>query len=382
MTTSKMERLTTPPSTTTPYTLPSYSGELWTIPTSNSVMRLLVTGKETANTFAVVSTGGTYDKPIGFHYHREAHDVFLCLKGTMNVWADDQARVLGEGDFASVPPNTIHQYQITSSHTEFIGLIIPGGWEEFFRFIGEPYSGPLFPTTDKRNPFEVLVPKLIAATEKFDMIPSRETPHYDPQPWSATDSSLPGHCSRGGYFLRANTGTKYLVPSTGSVLRPLATRRETDSKFSIYEVHASSLHAKSSSSSSSSSSGSSKSGTGTATGTGTAFPALKFATTHHALYIIDGTFALLVDGKSTLATGGETVFIPAGAAWRFGAESRYARCYVFANGGGVGEVMTGSGRVFGEPGVVVMPEEVVPSGEGEEAERVRGLEGELGFVVV
>jgi quercetin dioxygenase-like cupin family protein len=67
-------------------------------------MRLLVTGKETDNAFAVVTTGGTYDKPIGFHYHREAHDVFLCLKGSMNVWADDQARELREGDFASVPP--------------------------------------------------------------------------------------------------------------------------------------------------------------------------------------------------------------------------------------------------------------------------------------
>ena len=63
-----MDRLNQPPSTTTPYLLPSFSGELWTIPTSNSVMRLLVTGKETANAFAVVSTGGTYDKPIGFHF--------------------------------------------------------------------------------------------------------------------------------------------------------------------------------------------------------------------------------------------------------------------------------------------------------------------------
>lgn len=67
-------------------------------------MRLLVTGKETDNAFAVVSTGGQKDKPIGFHYHREAHDVFLCLKGELNIWANDKARTLGPGDFASVPP--------------------------------------------------------------------------------------------------------------------------------------------------------------------------------------------------------------------------------------------------------------------------------------
>ena len=86
------------------YTIPAYSGEVYTIPTSNSVMRLLVTGKETDGAFAVVTTGGTSAAPIGFHYHREAHDVFLCLKGEINVWAGDRCRTLAGGDFASVPP--------------------------------------------------------------------------------------------------------------------------------------------------------------------------------------------------------------------------------------------------------------------------------------
>jgi quercetin dioxygenase-like cupin family protein len=53
---------------------------------SNSTMRLLVTGNETNNAFAIVGTGGTFDKPINFHYHNEAHNVFLCLEGTINVW--------------------------------------------------------------------------------------------------------------------------------------------------------------------------------------------------------------------------------------------------------------------------------------------------------
>ena len=99
------EKLTTPPGKPSqPYIIPCYSGELWTIPTSNSTMRLLVTGKESNNAFAVVGTGGTFDGPIGFHFHKEAHDVFLCLQGKINVWANDKARSLYPGDFASVPP--------------------------------------------------------------------------------------------------------------------------------------------------------------------------------------------------------------------------------------------------------------------------------------
>ncbi|KAK2629879.1 hypothetical protein QTJ16_000699 [Diplocarpon rosae] len=387
-----MERLTSPPSSSRPYSLPAFAGELWTIPTSNSVMRLLVTAKETDNAFAVVSTGGTNDKPIGFHFHKEAHDVFLCLKGTMNVWADDQARTLREGDFASVPPNTIHQYQITSPHTEFAGLIIPGGWEEFFRFIGEPYSGPLFPTNDKRNPLyvtpplihvstheeikanqrgkrEVLVPKLIAATETFDMIPVREKAHFEPQPWDpATDSKLPGTYARGGYFLQADTGSRFVVG--GTVVRPLATRRETDSKFSIYELLASSLHAP------------------------LAAP-LSFARTHHAIFVVSGSLDIELTLPASLsasassassspprtnpspstsaATAGETVFVPAGTPFRFAAATRYARAYVFANGGGLGEVLCRVGREYEAPGV---PEESVAWDEA----GVKELEGELGFV--
>lgn len=100
-----LERLFEPPKATKKaYVVPCYAGELWTIPTSNSVTRLLVTGEETDNQFAVVTSGGTTDQPILWHFHREAHDVFICLEGTLNVWADDQGRALGPGDFASVPP--------------------------------------------------------------------------------------------------------------------------------------------------------------------------------------------------------------------------------------------------------------------------------------
>ncbi|PBP15725.1 hypothetical protein BUE80_DR013557 [Diplocarpon rosae] len=165
---------------------------------------------------------------------------------------------------------------------------------KYFRFIGEPYSGPLFPTNDKRNPFEVLVPKLIAAAETFDMIPVREKAHFEPQPWNpATDSKLPGTYARGGYFLQADTGSRFVVG--GTVVRPLATRRETDS-----------------------------------------------------------------NPSTSAATAGETVFVPAGTPFRLVAATRYARAYVFANGGGLGEVLCRVGREYEAPGV---PEESVAWGE-------------------
>ncbi|OBT56974.1 hypothetical protein VE04_02566 [Pseudogymnoascus sp. 24MN13] len=345
--------LTTPPGSSTPYKLPCFTGELWTIPTSKSTMRLLATAKETSNAFAVVGTGGTFDNPIGFHYHREAHDVFLCLKGTLNVWANDSARSLGPGDFASVPPNTVHQYQIASAHTEFVGLIIPGGWEEFFRFVGEPFSGPLFPTHDSRSPFEVLIPKLIAATEKFDMVPVREKASFDPQPWDGTESQLPGVCENGGYFLKADTGPKFATG--GTIVRPLATRKESDGKFSIYCVEGSKLH----------------------DGKGLEKTTFKFEKTHHVIQVIEGLLSVVINGNQTIVGSMETVFIPAESEWRCAVHSVAAKYYVFANGGGIGEVLTGTGSPFEW---VVVPEAGDLTGWDEK--QLEGLQKELEFVIV
>lgn len=87
-----------------PYIISTQDGEIIYIPLSKSATRLLVTGKESDDAFAIVSSGGSQSDPVGFHYHREAHDVFLCLQGNVNIWANDECRTLSSGDFASVPP--------------------------------------------------------------------------------------------------------------------------------------------------------------------------------------------------------------------------------------------------------------------------------------
>lgn len=72
----------------------SYDGEVIYIPHSRSATRLLSTGKETDDAFAVVGSGGGESDPIGFHYHRESHDVFLFLQGAFNVWAVEKCRTM------------------------------------------------------------------------------------------------------------------------------------------------------------------------------------------------------------------------------------------------------------------------------------------------
>ncbi|KAL4990822.1 RmlC-like cupin domain-containing protein [Aspergillus falconensis] len=313
------------------YALNSLCGEIYYIPFSKSAMRLLVTGEVSEGAIALVGTGGSKGDPIGFHYHREAHDVFLCLKGHINIWADKQARTLGPGDFASVPPGVVHQYQILGDHSEFIGLIVPGGWEEFFRVLGEPYSGVMWPMTDERNPLEVLVPRLKEAAERFDMVPQPHVQPFAPQPWAdERDNALPGALSP--YFLRAGSGPAYQLG--GSVVCVLATTKESGGKFAIASLEGSSFHRNE------------------VLAAGLVFPSV-----HHAFHVVEGTIEFHIDGASVSLTAAETLYVPKGSKLQVRFQSRYAKVYVFASGGGLVELFVKAGRPYTSP---IIPETEAP----------------------
>ena len=237
--------------------------------------------------------------------------------------------------FTDIGQNTIHQYQIVGEYTEFVGLIVPGGWEEFFRFIGEPYDGPMWPVNDERNPFQVLIPKLKAAAETFDMVPVPHHPGSAPQAWEAVkDSSLPAACEP--YYLRSLAGPRYLFG--GMVCRPLATTKETNGRFAMGSIEGCSAHNAS-----------------------IPWTSLKFANVHHCFHVDSGTVEVTINGSKTKLSSGETVYIPKGTSFdiRFG--SRFAKAYAFSNGGGLLELLMEAGKPFEEN---VVPEKAESIEEG------------------
>lgn len=243
---------------------------------------------------------------------------------------------------------TVHQYQIIGDYSEFVGVIVPGGWEEFFRFIGEPYSGALFPLSDDRNVFEVLIPKLKAAAEKFDMVPQPHLPHFDPQPWEADDNTLPDGLQP--YFLKSGSGPKSLIG--GTLYRPLATPRQTAGKFSIASIEGSSYHE--------------PSFLGEYT--------ISFKDIHHCFQISDGSMDFVVDGAEAHLTAGETLFVPANSKFRFSYVGRFAKAYLFSNGGGLIDILDRVGEQYTPP---LIPETLISY----DSSRVHELQEELGFVL-
>ena len=215
-----------------------------------------------------------------------------------------------------------------------MGLIVPGGWEGFFRFIGEPYSGPMWLLEDDRNFFEVLLPRLKAAAEKFDMIPCPQQEQFSPQPWLEDENQLPGMPVP--YFLKNASGPAYVLG--GIVCRPLITTVESNGRFSIASIdgasqhHVHSIFARDE-------------------------QMIRFADIHHAFHIVDGKVDFEIDHLPTKLSADDFLYVPKSMPFRFRITSRFAKVYVFCNGGGLVDLYQNCGKDYHG---AVIPEQAEP----------------------
>ncbi|KAJ2898273.1 hypothetical protein MKZ38_004041 [Zalerion maritima] len=330
---AEMEKLTLPPyAQGKPYVLDALAGEIIYIPTSAQATRLLVTGKETDNEFAIVGCGGVATPfPVPFHYHNEAHDVFLCIKGQIRIWTNDQCRTMGPGDYASVPPTHLHSYHLIGDYSEMCGIIVPGG-----------------------SPLETLVPRMKAAAEKFDLVPQPFYNRVEEQPWSAeTDHKLPGELVP--YFLRNGAGPNACV--SGTVVRPLSTRKESAGKFTVGSIEGSSAHSAQ-----------------------VLDKTWSFSGVGHCFYTVEGFAMFTVDDHAPVRIGPmETVYLPKGTRWSVRWDSRYVKMYVYSSGGGIVELLAEAGKDFPHKG----PHCMIPAETtGAPAESVAGKLEEFGAKMV
>ncbi|KAL2818408.1 RmlC-like cupin domain-containing protein [Aspergillus cavernicola] len=336
-----------PPPSRTPYAIPQLEGERITIPGSKGTFRILASSKQTNGLMAVFQSGGVLSDAPGFHYHNQAHDVFLVTKGSLKLWNGDKCRLLGPGDFAYVPPKIIHNPEMLGPHTEIYGLITPGDWVDFFRYISEPYEGILVPESDNRDLKSLLIPKVIAAKGKFDVI---FQPNHIPAElgeWDSDDERLPD--AQAPFFLKANTGPRWMLG--GVMSRPFVTTKQSAGVCAISSIESSSVYGGESSILS---------------------KFMTFEVVDHCLCVLEGTLGVRLQGEEAEAEfrEGETVVIPAGRAFALQFRSRYVRVWSFTDGDGIETLVHRAGEAYEG---VVLPEEV----GGWDSARVKSVAEEL-----
>ena len=143
--------VTTLPGEAVPYVIEAGSGRAHVL--LGEVGRALVGAEESGGAMSVMTLDGPRaERPIPLHYHDNEYEFFYCLRGAIQLWADDESRVLAPGDFGYIPPGTLHAYQLRGHVSTFVGPIVPGGWDRFFDLTGEPFATAAFPPGPKGPP--------------------------------------------------------------------------------------------------------------------------------------------------------------------------------------------------------------------------------------
>ncbi|NIJ55198.1 cupin domain-containing protein [Dyadobacter arcticus] len=104
--------------------------------------RLLITGKETENEFAVVDMLIPPGGGPGPHAHATFQESFYVIEGEIVVRSETQIYTAKAGAFVSIPKGgAIHSFKNESSATSHIlCIIVAAGLEEFFKEVGEPVA--------------------------------------------------------------------------------------------------------------------------------------------------------------------------------------------------------------------------------------------------
>ncbi|RHZ60795.1 uncharacterized protein CDV56_104166 [Aspergillus thermomutatus] len=309
-----------PPESRVPYAIPQLEGERITIPGSKGTFRILASSKQTNGLMAVFQSGAVLSDAPGFHYHNHAHDVFLVTKGYLKLWNGDKCRIMGPGDFAYVPPKVIHNPEMLGPHTEIYGLITPGDWVDFFRYVSEPYEGILVPEDDNRDLKSILIPKVMAAKEKFDVV---FQPNYQPPEvgeFTKDDEKIPD--GQEPYYLRSNTGPRWMLG--GVMSRPFITTKQSNGVCAISSIESSKEYSE-----------------------GLFSKYMTFKSVDHCFCVLEGTLTVrLKNSADAVFREGETVVVPAGQAFALRFDSKYVRVYSFTDGDGIESLVHRLGKPF------------------------------------
>jgi hypothetical protein len=205
-------------------------------------------------------------------------------------------------------------------HTEIHGLIAPGDWVDFFRYVAEPFEGLIVPEFDDRDLKTHIFPKIMAAKDRFDVVFQRDYQPPEVSEWKDSENQLPKDSSP--YFLRSNTGPRWMAG--GVMSRPFITTTQSAGKFAISSIESSSIYGK------------------------TIFSQpLKFKDVDHCLCVGEGALVVKLNGKGEeTVREGETVVIPAGQSFTLEFASRFVRIMSFTSGDGIESLIHKAGAPY------------------------------------
>jgi quercetin dioxygenase-like cupin family protein len=295
-----------------PYVIEAGSGRAHAL--LGEVGRCKVGAEESQGAMSVMSLDGPRaDRPIPLHYHDEEYEFFYVFRGAVQLWADDESRVLQAGDFGYIPPGVLHAYQLRAHHSTFVGPVVPGGWDRFFDMTGEPFGTACFPAGPKGPPpFE----KFGRAEAEFKMKYRPDAQYAAPRD-DAPDDAVPE--GREAFFLRSGEGPRHEL--AGQLQTLLVGAEQTDGKASMTTVEMPK---------------------------GPGLPLHVHTKTYESLMVVEGRLRLVLDGEEHVLVRGDTASIPAGVEHAYSSGGHYTKVLAMSAPGGLEKLIARAGRPTAE----------------------------------
>ncbi|KAH6848216.1 RmlC-like cupin domain-containing protein [Chaetomium sp. MPI-CAGE-AT-0009] len=289
-----------------------------------------VTGNSSGNAFCILHTNAGSSGGVGVfpHVHKRTYENFYAVKGRVQLWGQNldtyqsntsiqQTRILSPGDIGAIPFNTIHTFTLLEPDTQLTGVLVPGGFEEFFFHMdaADPDQGTgTLPGAGGLNISELaewdVYPQL-------DFVPRRDVADGKAGPgnWYDGPNELPGDMAA-PIWVAKNHGPKWLNSEGGryQIVTPFVMGPQTNGTFSQGTVTVSSF------------------GGGEAARKA---PVVKSAVAT-AFMVEEGQLGVEVEGYDPVSLiDGDVVFVPGNTSFSYVAEAEFTK-FMYVTGGGQG----------------------------------------------
>ena len=129
---------------------------------------VLADSEETGGLYGLVETLAPKGAEPPRHIHNREDEAFYVLEGEVTFYIGDETYEATPGTFLPAPRGVPHSYTFETDVVRMLGLIAPGGFEEFFRppQFSKPAQAPELPPPSEGPPD---APDLVATMEQFDL---------------------------------------------------------------------------------------------------------------------------------------------------------------------------------------------------------------------
>ncbi len=140
-------------------------GEGKTLCVLGDLYRFLVAREHTNGAFAVFETTATPGLPGPPHIHHREDEAMYVLEGELELSVEGSTSRAGSGAFVSIPRGTLHTWRnVGNAPARILGMMTPGGFEDFFEEVGEPVEDPYRPPAGPPD-----VGKVLAAAPRYGL---------------------------------------------------------------------------------------------------------------------------------------------------------------------------------------------------------------------